>query len=279
MDSTRPADQPNRELQAVAATLVALTVTIAPLASIPTWGVARRFLGSELTLPIGADFFGAALIVGWIGAAALTAPLPREARSFRAALSLVAHWSLPMLWALAMWTVAPNLSTALVRAGFAIVGGVGLGLLMRFTEPQSRPLCRYEASLFVDLATYTTVLALLTMIQAAHLRSALSATSTVALTALAALGLLYRAGVRPWETLAASLTVGMLLGELTWAMNYYPIAPVTAGGLLLVAFYALVGILRHALQNRLRTRDVVEFALVGIAGVAVIALRGQIWGP
>ncbi len=272
------ANQPTRELQAVAAALVTLMVTVAPLANVPTWEVARRFLGSELTLRIGADLMGAVLAAGFVGAAALAAPLSDEARGFRALLDLIAHWSLPMLWALAMWMVAANLGAALVRAGFAIVAGVGLGLLMRLSEPRSCSDRRYEATLFVDLATYAAVLALLTILQAAHLRSALSATSTVLLTTLSALGLLCRAETRTWETLAASVTVGMLLGQLTWALNYCPVAPATAGGLLLIGFYALVGILRHALRDELRPHHVVEFALVGLAGIALIVFRGQIWG-
>jgi hypothetical protein len=278
MDSATHTDQPTRELQAIAAAIVALLVALAPLASIPTWELARRFLGSELTLRVGADLIGAALVAGLVGAAALAGPLPDGTKGWQGVLALVAHWSLPMLWSLTMWTVAPNLSAALVRAAFAVAGGVGLGLLMRFSEPRSASASTYEANLFVDLATYATVLALLTMLQAAHLRSALSATSTVALTALAALGLLCRVSARPWETLAASVTVGMLLGQLTWALNYCPVAPATAGGLLLIAFYALVGILRHALRNRLRPYQVIEYALVGLAGVALIVFRGQIWG-
>ena len=39
-----------------------------------------------------------------------------------------------------------------------------------------------------------------------------------------------------------------------------------------------VGILRHALRDRLRPHQVVEFALVGLAGVALIVFRGQLWG-
>jgi len=278
MESASDVNQPNRELQAVAAALVTLMVTVAPMASVPTWEVARRFLGSELTLRVGADLMGAVLAAGFVGAASLAAPLSAEARGFRALLDLIAHWSLPMLWAMAMWMVAANLGAALIRAGFAAVAGVGLGLLMRLTEPRSCSERRYEAALFVDLASYAAVLALLTLLQAAHLRSALSATSTVLIATLSALGLLCRAGTRTWETLAAAVTVGMLLGQLTWALNYCPVAPATAGGLLLIGFYALVGILRHALRDRLRPHQVVEFALVGLAGVALIVFRGQLWG-
>jgi len=278
MESASDVNQPNRELQAVAAALVTLMVTVAPMASVPTWEVARRFLGSELTLRVGADLMGAVLAAGFVGAASLAAPLSAEARGFRALLDLIAHWSLPMLWAMAMWMVAANLGAALIRAGFAAVAGVGLGLLMRLTEPRSCSERRYEAALFVDLASYAAVLALLTLLQAAHLRSALSATSTVLLTTLSALGLLCRTGTRTWETLAAAVTVGMLLGQLTWALNYCPVAPATAGGLLLIGFYALVGILRHALRDGLRPHHVVEFALVGLAGVALIVFRGQLRG-
>lgn len=276
MDRTTQPNHPEREIQAIVAALVALMVTVAPLANIPTWELAANFLGSELALRAGADLIGAALVAGLVGAAALATSPPAETDGFGTLLGFVAHWSLPMVWAVTMWEVAPNLNASLVRAAFAAAGGVSLGLLMRLSEPRSHEDRDQDANLFVDLATYVSLLALLTMLQTAHLRSAISATSAAALGALAALGLLYPVSAPPWQTLAAALTTGMLLGQFTWALNYCPAAPATAGGLLLVSFYGLVGILRHALRGKLRAQQVVEYTFVCLTGLALIALRTRL---
>ncbi len=260
-------------MQVIVAALVALMVALAPLAQIPTWEFSASFLGSELALEVGADLLGAALVAGLVGAAALGANLPSDRGSLQTLLGLAAHWALPMVWAVAMWEIAPSLAASLTRAAFAIGTGIGLALLMRLSEPEARVSNDRPSSMFEDLATYAGLLAILTVLHAAHLRSAISATTIAALGALAALGLFFPLGSTPWRTMAASLTVGGLLGQFTWALNYCAVSSVTAGGLLLLAFYVMVGMLRHALQEDLRARQLIEYLLVSCAGVALLVLR------
>ncbi|MGC9358905.1 MAG: hypothetical protein ACP5G7_00840 [Anaerolineae bacterium] len=278
MDPTIAPDHPQREMQAIAAALVALMVAVAPLAQIPSWEFSASFLGSELTLEIGANLLGPALAAGLVGSAVLGASLPAGTRGLRALLGLAAHWALPMVWAVAMWEIAPSFATSLTRAAFAIGTGVGLVLLMRLSEPRARMSRDRPSSVLEDLATYVGLLAILTGLHAAHLRSAISATAIAVLGALAALGLFFPLGITPWRTLAASLTVGGLLGQFTWALNYCAVGSVTAGGLLLLAFYVMVGMLRHALRDDLKSQQVVEYLLVCCAGVVLIVLRVRFGG-
>lgn len=269
--------RPQRQMQAIASALVALMVALAPLAQVPTWEFSASFLGSELALEVGANLLGAAQVAGLVGAAALGANLPPDRGSLQALLGLAAHWALPMVWAVAMWEIAPSLAASLTRAAFAIGTGIGLALLMRLSEPAARMSNDRPSSMFEDLATYAGLLAILTVLHAAHLRSAISATTIAALGALAALGLLFPLGITPWRTMAASLTVGGLLGQFTWALNYCAVSSVTAGGLLLLAFYVMVGMLRHALQEDLQARQLIEYLLVSCAGVALLVLRVRLW--
>jgi len=279
MDQIVKGRQPQREIQAVVAAIIALMVAFSPLARTPTWEFAASFLGSKLALEAGADLLGAAIVAGLVGAAALVGPLSSESWGLQALLELAAHWALPMIWAVAMWEIAPNLRASLMRAAFAIAGGVGLGLLMRVSEHRRRAAHHQPSDLFEDLATYVALLALLTMLHAAHLRSAISATSAAVLGSLSALGLLYPFGATPWRTLGASLATGMLLGQFMWALNYCTATSATAGGLLLLSFYAMIGILRHALRDRLRPRHVIEYLLVCGLGLTLILMRARLWGP
>jgi hypothetical protein len=275
MDQTIAANHPQRQMQAVAAALVALLVAVGPLAQIPTWEFSASFLGSELALEVGADLLGAALVAGLVGSAALGTALPAEMRGLQALLGIAAHWALPMVWAVAMWEIAPSFVASLTRAAFAIGASVGLALLMRLSEPRARESRNRPSTVYEDLATYSGLLALLTVLHAAHLRSAISATAVAALGTLAALGLFFPLGVTPWRTLAASLTVGALLGQFTWALNYCAVSSVTAGGSLLLGFYVMVGMLRHALQEDLNPHQVAEYVLVSGAGIALMVVRAR----
>jgi hypothetical protein len=69
--------------------------------------------------------------------------------------------------------------------------------------------------------------------------------------------------------------VGILLGEVTWALNYWPLLPGLTGSLLLLlSFYLAVGIAQQALQGRLTRRVVVEFGLFGLFALVLIVVFG-----
>lgn len=55
---------------------------------------------------------------------------------------------------------------------------------------------------------------------------------------------------------------GLLLGQVTWALNYWPLLPGLTGGLLLLlTFYLSVIIAQHGLQERLTRRLLLELVI------------------
>jgi hypothetical protein len=68
--------------------------------------------------------------------------------------------------------------------------------------------------------------------------------------------------------------VGVVLGEVTWALNYWPLPNLSAGLLLLLIFYVLVSLAQNGLQGRLSARVVAEFFVVAAVAVLLIALFG-----
>ncbi|MGI6380673.1 MAG: hypothetical protein ACOX2R_07890 [Anaerolineae bacterium] len=84
MESASDVNQPNRELQAVAAALVTLMVTVAPMASVPHLGGGAPLPGVRADVARRApDLMGAVLAAGFVGAASLAAPLSAEARAIQ----------------------------------------------------------------------------------------------------------------------------------------------------------------------------------------------------
>jgi hypothetical protein len=85
------------------------------------------------------------------------------------------------------------------------------------------------------------------------------------------------AGPRPpdWpRTLMYSAAIALAAGEITWALNYWPLTGLLGGAFLLATFYFLVGIFSQHLQGRLSPRLVVEYGMVSAAGVLLIAAAG-----
>ncbi len=65
-----------------------------------------------------------------------------------------------------------------------------------------------------------------------------------------------------------------MLGEVTWALNYWVLPGLTGGLLLLLIFYLLIGIAQHGLQGRLTRRVMIEFAVFAVVALILIALVG-----
>jgi hypothetical protein len=63
---------------------------------------------------------------------------------------------------------------------------------------------------------------------------------------------------------------GILLGEATWALNYWRTTGYTASIILLLVFYLTVGLGQQSLLGKLTRRDLFEYGAVALAGVIII---------
>ncbi|MEP6774926.1 MAG: hypothetical protein ABJA50_04960 [Chloroflexota bacterium] len=138
------------------------------------------------------------------------------------------------------------------------------------------------AQTVLNVAAHVCAFLLFSTIYALKLRSLYSSSATALVTLLLIFELLsrdaawHRALNQPVEgrrsTVALlSLVAGLLLGELTWALNYWAALTTLVGGaFLLVAFYVIFGILSHYVDRSLTRRMMLEFGAVG--AVAIIAV-------
>jgi hypothetical protein len=75
-----------------------------------------------------------------------------------------------------------------------------------------------------------------------------------------------------------SLIIGLVLGQVTWALNYWLLPGLTGGLLLLLIFYLLVGVAQQGLQDRLNRRVLLEFAIFGVVALLLIGVVGPGFG-
>ncbi len=72
---------------------------------------------------------------------------------------------------------------------------------------------------------------------------------------------------RTWLYAAA---VGLSMGEIVWALNYWNLSSFIGGAFLLIFFYALTGITQQYLWNRLNKIVFAEFAMIFFGAVALL---------
>lgn len=175
-------------------------------------------------------------------------------------LILVAILLLPLAPSAAYWVLG------LIAAGVTL--GVALAGVYYTIDPFQTGYRR--ARLGMNALTYALALLLFLVVYRTRSRSVLSATEVLLVSSLLAMELLRSSG-RPTILVAlyAAIT-GLVLGQATWALNYWRLDSLTGGLVLLVLFYDVVGISQHALQGRVRRRIVLEYALITIAAIAFI---------
>jgi hypothetical protein len=116
---------------------------------------------------------------------------------------------------------------------------------------------------------------LFVLIYQTRTRSLVTATLTLVTAALLALDLLSVADVPVGRMLPFAGIVGLIIGESTWALNYWQIDAWVGGLLLLLIFYVVINVAHQHLLDRLSLSTLFEFAAVTVAVLIVVLLRGH----
>ncbi len=186
---------------------------------------------------------------------------------------VVTFWMLPgLLVVLATQTLGLATSPAAWAAALA-----GVGVLLWATIATEVQLGlpngdhKFWPRLWQQFIGYGIALVFYIVIYHTRSRSAASASAVLVVSAAAALALLRRQSRRqlftPWLFAAV---IGLSLGQITWALNYWRTGALNAGLLLFLAFYVLVGLAQQHLRGVLSSRTVWEFGAVAAVALVVI---------
>jgi hypothetical protein len=141
----------------------------------------------------------------------------------------------------------------------------------------------------LSVVGYVAAFSLYAAIYQAKTRTLISAPAIVLITVLlaarqfrlaregeaAAEGAPHEAESTPWSrTLLYAAAVALATGEITWALNYWPLNGLFGGAFLLSGAYFLTGVLSHHLSGRLSRRLLIEYGAVAAAGTLLIAVAG-----
>ncbi|MCD6291758.1 MAG: hypothetical protein J7M34_14780, partial [Anaerolineae bacterium] len=126
------------------------------------------------------------------------------------------------------------------------------------------------ASIMLNVTVYAVTLVLFLLVYHSRTRSLISATLIAVISTLLALESLSNTRQRLSDILLYAGMMGLLLGEITWALNYWRTASYTAGLLLLLIFHLTIGLSQQSLLGKLTHRVLLEYAVVALIGITFI---------
>ncbi|MBC7234810.1 MAG: hypothetical protein H5T69_03130 [Chloroflexi bacterium] len=239
---------------------------IVPLAS---YELSFVVLGSEIALRLtpGAQF--AVVLAGLVASGAEAIARARQPKPIALPRS-VTFCPLPTALALSGMVLMQRLPTWEYQVLMATTTTAVVALIMQL---QARvPSSPYSATQIVlQVSTYASAAVLFVALYGTRTRSLLSASGVSLVASGLALERLRESTGQLGRIWLYALLLGLMMGELTWALNYYLLPSRIGGGALLLAFYLLTGLVHEYLADELKTHVIVEHLLVGIAGLAILA--------
>jgi hypothetical protein len=254
----------------VSLTLIGLALYF--VLAFPTETASFTIFGSPLTL-VSPQQWLVALLLGGLAMAGADAVLRiHPALPTRQVGYLATFWMLP---GLLVFLATQTLGLAPNPVAWAM-GLVLVGLLLWLTimaeywhgaPADSQP--QRWANVWQQFIGYTMALLFFIIIYRTRSRSAISATGIMLVSGMIALALLRRRK-HIAKTWLFAIIVGLSLGQVTWALNYWRISALTAGLFLLLIFYVLVGLAQQQLLGKLSRRALWEFGSIAMIALIVI---------
>jgi hypothetical protein len=271
------ADVDYRDRISVASWMVVLGLGLSLLVHLPAAEISFWALGSPVSLSITgtlvASFFLA--VVAAAGAESVVSVHPlyvtRQSR-----MQTWSFWALPMALAIISTVLLPLASSPLLQVLALALSGTLLAAAyfgLYATVERGKPGFR-RSRLWLDALAYGSALILFLFVYQTRTRSLLSGTLVAVTAMLLAAEILRTATPRSSAALTYGGIIGLVLGQVTWALNYWVLPGLTGGLLLLLIFYLLVGIAQQGLHERLTARVMWEFVVFGLLALVLIALVG-----
>lgn len=271
------ADVDYRDRVSVVTWMVVLGLGLSLLVQLPTAEISFWALGSPITISITGTLIAAFFlaVVAAAGAESVVSVHPlfvtRQAR-----LQTWSFWALPMALAIISTLLLPLASSSLLQVLALALSGTLLAVAyfsLYATVERGKPGFR-RSRLWLDAMAYGSALILFLFVYQTRTRSLLSGTLVAMTAMLLAAEILRTATNRSSAALTYGGIIGLVLGQVTWALNYWVLPGLTGGLLLLLIFYLLVGIAQQGLQERLTPRVMWEFIVFSLIALVLIALVG-----
>ena len=204
----------------------------------------------------------------------LAARLTAEARGVR----YEPYPDLPLAWILPFTTATGGVLLLSVYHSSTAIAAISLGMFLFLLAGMGARHYLYDADertrgyarVVHTLVIHGVALVTLSVIYIHKLRSLYSGTAVFLIAGLLLLQLTEAEDVPLDRRVLYAVVGGLVLGEITWVLNYWRATGWLGGAVLLVFFYLLAGIVLVRMQREVQTRDVLEYGVVAAAAFAVL---------
>jgi len=233
-----------------------------------------RPLGSPLEIHVTGTWLLIALMVGLVCTGTSLVLHDHPHLGEHSGRPIYISWILPgVLAGLSAYLLARAPTWPIWIGGLTLVGiGISLTVSAEYAAVSPDVPGYPTARLALNVLAYLLVFALFAVIYHTRTRSLVTATLTLLTAMLLALDLLSVADVPLRRVHLFALIVGLIVGESTWALNYWQISAWVGGLFLLLIFYVVVNAAHQHLLGRLSVSILVEFAIVAIIVLTIILL-------
>ncbi|MHB8646462.1 MAG: DUF5656 family protein [Thermomicrobiales bacterium] len=159
------------------------------------------------------------------------------------------------------WFVAP------VVVWLALLIGVTSRVLLTVPEGFTRDVARTS----LTVVSYVIGFIALAMIYINKYRSVFSASAVVIITFFLLLEMTDGEHASLLRRVVYAVIGALIVGQVTWVINYWSATGWTGGAFLLAVFYLVAGISGAQLRDRLQAFDVIEFGGVALVALAIVA--------
>ena len=161
-------------------------------------------------------------------------------------------------------------TTAIAFGALIALVGLTAGPVTRHLMMIAGETGRERARIIFTLLVHGVAFLTLAMIYIHKVRSIFSATAVLIVGILLLIALTEGEDHVFVRRLVYALVGGLMLGQVTWGLNYWQATGWTGGAVLLVCFYLFGGIILTHLRRGVETRDVVEYGAVSMVAFGIV---------
>lgn len=232
-------------------------------------------LGSPLEIHVTGTFLLIALTVGLVCTGTSLVLHDHPLLQEDSGRPIYISWILPaILTGVSMYLLALAPTLFVWMMGLLLVSVIiGLTVAAEYATVSPDVSSYPAARLALNVLAYLLAFVLFALIYQTRTRSLVTATMTLFTATLLALDLLSVADVPLGRVLPFAGITGLLIGESTWALNYWQLKAWSAGLLLLLIFYVTVNVAHQHLLEQLNGSILMEFAFVTVVVLLILLLR------
>jgi hypothetical protein len=240
--------------------------------NLPVWALPLIVFDSPLTLRLSGPWLIAAVLVILVCAGTDILLQSQPATAKKGVRHAALPWILPGVIAAAGPLLITNFEPLSTR-WFLVLIGVGVGLTLALlaefyvaAPDKQSPMVRISLTMLI----YAAAMLMFTAIYSTHVRTALSGAATSLISFWLALSLFRWPAGQNRVRWRHAVPVGLVMLFVTWMLNHMSLNALAGGGMLLLVFYLITGVIQQFIQDHLNRRVLVEFAVAAVLGLLLL---------